>query len=77
MTSTYWLIGQHIVEFEQSGEERAKYGKELLKKLSEDLNAKYGRGFGQRNIYQMRLFFLTYQNILQDFNAENKLNKPS
>jgi predicted nuclease of restriction endonuclease-like (RecB) superfamily len=77
MTSTYWFIGQHIVEFQQSGEERAKYGKGLLKKLSEDLNAKYGRGFGQRNIYQMRQFFLTYKNILQDFYVEPQLDKPS
>ena len=75
MTSTYWLIGQHIVEFEQSGKERAKYGKKLLKRLSEDLNAKYGRGFGQRNIYQMRQFFLTYQNILQNFYVERQPDK--
>ncbi len=31
ITSTYWEIGRRIVEFEQSGEKRAEYGKELLK----------------------------------------------
>ena len=60
MTSTYWLIGQYIVEFEQRGEERAKYGKGLLKKLSEDLNAKYGRGFSRQNLQNMREFYLLY-----------------
>ena len=34
MTQTYWEIGKRIVEEEQSGEDRAKYGKSLLKTLS-------------------------------------------
>ena len=29
MTAAYWLVGHRIVEFEQSGEERAKYGTAL------------------------------------------------
>ena len=32
-----WLIGYYIVEFEQKGEERAKYGDKLLKTLSKEL----------------------------------------
>ena len=30
MTTAYWLIGHRIVEFEQSGEERAEYGAALV-----------------------------------------------
>ena len=39
MTAAYWMIGQHIVEFEQSGEERAEYGTALIKRLAVDLTA--------------------------------------
>ena len=33
---TYWNIGRYIIEYEQKGKDRAKYGSELLKKLSND-----------------------------------------
>ena len=58
LTSTYWLVGQRIVEHEQPGAERAGHGEALLKRLAEDLTAKLGRGFSERNIRQMRLFYL-------------------
>lgn len=57
MTASYWEIGRYIVEFEQKGEERAFYGAELIKGLSIDLTARFGRGFSQRNLEQMRLFY--------------------
>lgn len=56
-----WEIGRHIVEFEQHGQERAEYGSELLTRLSRDLRQRYGKGFGRRNILDMRRFYLTYQ----------------
>lgn len=56
-----WEIGRHIVEYEQRGQIRAEYGSELLTKLSKDLNQRYGKGFGRRNILDMRRFYLTYQ----------------
>src|SRR5438094_9063543 len=58
MTATYWLIGRRIVEFEQRGKVRAEYGAELLKQLAADLSTRYGRGFSERNLEQMRLFYL-------------------
>jgi hypothetical protein len=58
LTSTYWLVGQRIVEHEQSGSKRAVYGEALLKLLAQDLTARLGRGFSERNIRQMRLFYL-------------------
>jgi len=56
-----WEIGRHIVEYEQHGQERAEYGSELLTSLSKDLRQRYGKGFGRRNILDMRRFYLAYQ----------------
>ena len=61
MTTIYWEIGGRIVESEQSGERRAAYGKALLKRLSDDLTTRFGRGFSERNLEQMRLFYLGWQ----------------
>jgi predicted nuclease of restriction endonuclease-like (RecB) superfamily len=58
LTVTYWEVGRRIVEFEQGGETRAEYGEGLLKRLSQDLVAKYGRGFSERNLESMRRFYL-------------------
>ena len=60
MTATYWEIGRRIVEHEQRGIERAGYGEFLLKELGKDLTARFGRGFGWRNLFQMRGFYLTF-----------------
>jgi predicted nuclease of restriction endonuclease-like (RecB) superfamily len=57
MTATYWEIGRRIVEFEQGGQERAAYGQAVLKRLSVDLSARFGRGFSERNLEQMRHFY--------------------
>lgn len=55
-----WEIGRHIVEFEQHGHERAEYGSDLLARLSKDLKLRYGKGFGRRNVLDMRRFYLAY-----------------
>jgi predicted nuclease of restriction endonuclease-like (RecB) superfamily len=55
-----WEIGRHIVEFEQHGHERAEYGTDLLSNLSKDLRLRYGKGFGRRNVLDMRRFYLAY-----------------
>jgi predicted nuclease of restriction endonuclease-like (RecB) superfamily len=58
MTGTYWRIGRRIVEQEQGGRRRAEYGEELITRLSRDLTARFGRGFGPRSLAQMRGFYL-------------------
>ena len=60
MTAAYWLIGHRIVEFEQSGEERATYGTALMERLAADLTQRFGRGFSRQNIQYMRLFYVSY-----------------
>lgn len=66
---TYFEIGRMIVEDEQNGENRAEYGKAVLKDLSLHLTEKFGKGFSQRNLEQMRQFYLSYS-IPQTVSAE-------
>jgi predicted nuclease of restriction endonuclease-like (RecB) superfamily len=54
---TCWEIGRHIVEFEQGGEARAAYGKQLLPRLARSLTQEFGKGFDASNLRYMRLFF--------------------
>lgn len=73
MTASYWEIGRRIVEFEQGGKERAEYGEALIKRLSDDLSRQFGRGFGWRNLTQMRSFYLAWPagHILQTPSAKS------
>ncbi|MAM88324.1 MAG: hypothetical protein CME36_13555 [unclassified Hahellaceae] len=60
LVETYWLLGRHIVEFEQGGKERAEYGQNLIKQLAADLALRHGRGFSRSNLIRFRQFYLTY-----------------
>ena len=57
---TYWHIGQHIVEFEQGGAQRAAYGRGLLVQLGQALSVEFGRGFDATNLRHMRGFYLAF-----------------
>lgn len=57
MVASYWEIGRLIVEHEQQGRTRATYGERQLAALSERLTVQLGRGFDERNLRNMRLFF--------------------
>lgn len=71
ITATYWAIGRRIVEQEQHGEVRADYGAALVDRLAADLTARFGRGFGRRNLFQMRALYLTYREIPQTASAQS------
>ena len=60
MVEAYWKIGRRIVEEEQNGKERAEYGKEILKNLSKELTEEFGKGFGERNIRNIRQFYVIF-----------------
>ena len=60
MVEAYWNIGKRIVGEEQDGKERAEYGKEIIKKLSEELTTEFGKGFSQRTLWEMKQFYLTF-----------------
>ena len=72
MVTTYFEIGRMIVEEEQKGQNRAEYGKKILKILSEKLTEKYKKGFSVTNLKQMRKFYLIYsekgQTLSDEFN---------
>ena len=59
---TSFEIGRMIVEHEQQGAQRAKYGQLVLKTLSDRLTTEFGRGFSKSNLEYMRRFFLEYRN---------------
>lgn len=48
------------MEYDQAGQARATYGSEVLKRLSADLVGRFGRGFSERDLEQMRLFYLQW-----------------
>ena len=65
LTIRNWLFGHYIIEYEQNGEDRAKYGTELLKKLSDRLSGKSIKGLSDRNLRNCRQFYLVYPTIYQ------------
>ena len=64
---TYWNIGKRIIEVEQDGKQRADYGKQLIKVLSDVLTKEFGKGFSERNLADFRKFyhFFPDEQILQ------------
>lgn len=58
-----WLLGYRIATEELQGENRANYGSELIKNLSEKLTAKYGKGFTKTNLYSFYQFYKYFPNI--------------
>ena len=58
--NTYWNVGRYIVEFEQKGASRARYGSSLLTRLSQMLRLRVGRGYSRPNLNNMRKFYLMY-----------------
>ena len=63
MVNAYWQLGKRIVEEEQKGKNRAEYGKQLLKQLSQSLTEEFGKGFSVQNLYGFRQFYLTFPEI--------------
>ncbi|MCL1969806.1 MAG: PDDEXK nuclease domain-containing protein [Bacteroidetes bacterium] len=79
MVEAYWQIGRRIVEEEQHGKERADYGTYIVKTLSKELTAEFGKGFSERSIRQFRQFYqmfsefeITRAPFAQSQDIENK-----
>src|SRR5690606_4258671 len=60
LTVRNWLIGLYIVEFEQNGQDRAKYGERLLPELAASVKI---RGLSETNLRLCRQFYTTYPHI--------------
>jgi predicted nuclease of restriction endonuclease-like (RecB) superfamily len=63
MLQRNWLLGKRIAEEELQGENRAKYGAEIIKNLAVELTKIYGNGFNKTNLYQFTEFYKAFPNI--------------
>ena len=67
-----WLLGYRIAEEEFGGENRAEYGAEIIKKLSKELSAIYGKGFTKSSLYSFYSFYKTFPEIFQTVSGKLK-----
>ena len=63
MVEAYWKIGRRIVEEEQSGRERAEYGKEIVENLSKELTEEFRKGYSYRTLREIRQLYLTFSDF--------------
>jgi predicted nuclease of restriction endonuclease-like (RecB) superfamily len=63
MVQAYWRIGKLIVEEEQKGEQRAEYGMQIVEGLSKRLQTAYEKGYNKSNLWYMRQFYQTFNNL--------------
>ena len=59
-----WLLGYRIAKEELKGQNRADYGKEIIKNLSKELTEIYGKGFDRSNLYFFLQFYKSFPNIV-------------
>ena len=64
MVQAYWNIGKRIVEEEQQGSSRGKYGEQILRNLADALTSEFGRGYSYSSLKNFRQFFLEFPNLL-------------
>ena len=74
MTYAYWNVGQRIVEQEQYGKTKTKYGSYLIKNLSEQLSDEFGTGFSVANLRNCRQFYLVFPKDSYGFSMAGKIS---
>ncbi|MGD2091940.1 MAG: PDDEXK nuclease domain-containing protein [Candidatus Aminicenantes bacterium] len=75
LTIRNWLIGFYIVEYEQKGKDRAKYGEQLLYRLENEYKSSGLKGLTERRFRDFRKFYLIYPEIRQSLTAVFKENQ--
>lgn len=73
LTIRNWLIGHYIVEYEQNGEDRAKYGAKVIESLVQKL--KHIKGMSRSNLKLFRQFYFVYPQIIELVSTQFKLTK--
>lgn len=68
-----WLIGKRIAEEELKGNDRAEYGAEIIKQLSDLLTRDFGKGFTKTNLYQFYQFYKSFPNIFHSLSGKSIL----
>jgi predicted nuclease of restriction endonuclease-like (RecB) superfamily len=71
LTMRNWLIGCYIAEYELSGADRARYGKEILQRLATRLNILKVKNSNRRQLYDYLKFYRTYPQIVQTVSAQS------
>lgn len=66
-----WLLGERIAQEELKGENRAEYGKEVIKNLSKQLTEIYGSGFDRSNLYKYLQFYKEYPAIVDALSRQS------
>jgi len=72
MVQRNWLLGRRIAEEELQGEDRAKYGAEVIKNLAADLTRIYGKGFDYSNLYRFVKFYEAFPNIFHTVSGKSE-----
>ena len=72
--TTYWNVGRRIVEEEQHGEERAKYGTKLIAELAKKLTPTFGNNYGKRNLQHYRKFYILFPDFGKVYEFVHNLN---
>jgi hypothetical protein len=68
-----WTFGYYIVEYEQKGEDRAKYGENLMMEIAGRLT--HIKGLRFRQLYVCKDFYLTYPYFLRSLTAKSSNEK--
>ena len=66
-----WLLGMRINK-DVLKEQRAEYGKQVVKNLSLSLIERYGRGFSMRNLYNFVDFYQSHPDIFHAMSGESE-----
>lgn len=66
-----WLIGYRIAEEELDGKDRADYGAQVMKKLSQELGEIYGKGFTKTNLYSFYSFYKKFPEIFHSLSGKS------
>ena len=73
MVQRNWLLGKRIADEELQGENRAEYGKEIIKRLADYLTNLYGKGFTKSNLYQFVQFYKFFPEIFHAVSGKSQI----
>lgn len=73
MVQRNWLLGKRIADEELQGEDRAEYGKEIIKRLADYLTNLYGKGFTKSNLYQFVQFYKFFPEIFHAVSGKSQI----
>ncbi|MBO5881998.1 MAG: DUF1016 family protein [Alistipes sp.] len=73
MVRRNWLLGKRIADEELQSTDRAEYGKEVIRRLSDYLTRQYGKGFTKSNLYQFVQFYKLFPDIFHAVSGKSQI----